>query len=76
MIDYREIIRLKSAGYSNPRLASSTGNCRSLVSEVWTRDMANNLSSPLPSSLTNEILKQVLYPEKKETTLLPSALIP
>ena len=69
MIDYREIIRLKSADYSNTSVASSAGNCRSLVSEVWTRAQKNNLSWPLPSTLTNEILKQVLYPEKADAIL-------
>ena len=44
MIDYREILRLKSADYSNTSVASSTVNCRSLVSEVWERDKKYNLS--------------------------------
>ena len=69
MIDYREIIRLKSADYSNTSVASSTGNCRSLVSEVWERAKKYNLSWPLPSTMTNEIIKQVLYPERINTTL-------
>lgn len=37
MVDYREIIRLKSADHSNTSVAASIGNCRSLVSEVWER---------------------------------------
>ena len=69
MIDYREIIRLKSADYSNTRVASSTGNCRSLISEVWERTKKQNLCWPLPCTLTNELLKQVLYPERKDTSL-------
>ncbi len=65
MIDYREIIRLKSADYSNTSVASSTGNCRSKVSEVWNRAKEHNLSWPLPNTLTNEVLKQILYPESQ-----------
>ena len=37
MGDYREIIRLKSAGYSNSSVASSTGSGRNTVAEVWKR---------------------------------------
>ena len=69
MIDYREIIRLKSADYSNTSVASSTGNCRSKVSEVWKRAKEHNLSWPLPSTMTNEVLKQVLYPEQQDSRL-------
>lgn len=69
MIDYREIIRLKSADYSNTSVASSTGNCRSKVSEVWKRAKEHNLSWPLPSTMTNEVLKQVLYPEQQASRL-------
>ena len=69
MIDYREIIRLKSADYSNTSVASSTGSCRSTVSEVWKRAKEHNLSWPLPSTMTNEVLKQVLYPEQQDSSL-------
>ncbi|MCR5604046.1 MAG: IS21 family transposase [Lachnospiraceae bacterium] len=69
MIDYREIIRLKSADYSNTKVASSTGNCRSTVSEVWARAKKYGFSWPLSSTLTNEMLKQLLYPERQDTTL-------
>ncbi|MCR5166521.1 MAG: IS21 family transposase [Oscillospiraceae bacterium] len=66
MIDYREIIRLKTAEHSNTSVASSTGNCRSLVADVWARAQKNNLFWPLPSTLTNEVLKQILYPERQD----------
>ena len=36
-VDYREIIRLKSAGYSNSSAASSTGSGWNKVAEVWMR---------------------------------------
>ena len=53
MIDYREIIRLKSAGYSNSSVASSTGSGRNKVAEVWKRAGEKNISWPIPGSLTN-----------------------
>lgn len=62
MIDYREIIRLKSVNCSNTSVASSTGNGQSKVSEAWKRVQEHSLSWPLPGTMTNEVLKQVLYP--------------
>jgi len=35
MIDYREIIRLKSADYSNTSVASSTGSSRNKIADIW-----------------------------------------
>ena len=69
MIDYREIIRLKSAGYSNSSVASSTGSGRNKVAEVWKRAGEKNISWPIPGSLTNEDLKLALYPELKDSSL-------
>ena len=56
MVDYREIIRLKSAGYSNSSAASCTGSGRNKVAEVWKRAGEKNISWPIPGSLTNEDL--------------------
>ena len=69
MVDYREIIRLKSAGYSNSSVASSTGSGRNKVAEVWKRAREKNISWPIPGSFTNEDLKLVLYPELKDSSL-------
>ena len=69
MVDYREIIRLKSAGYSNSSVASSTGSGRNKVAEVWKRAGEKNISWPIPGSLTNEDLKPALYPELKDSSL-------
>ena len=35
MENYREIIRLKSSGYSNASASSSYGSSRDTASEVW-----------------------------------------
>jgi DNA-binding NarL/FixJ family response regulator len=35
MVNYREIIRLKSQGYSNTSVATSTRSSRNTVAEVW-----------------------------------------
>ena len=69
MVDYREIIRLKSAGYSNTSVASSSGSGRNKVAEVWKRAKEKNISWPIPSTLTNEDLKLILYPELQDSSL-------
>ena len=69
MVDYREIIRLKSAGYSNTSVASSSGSGRNKVAEVWKRAKEKNISWPIPSTLTNEDLKMILYPELQDSSL-------
>lgn len=65
MVDYREIIRLKSMRphLSNTLVASSVGSSRNTVAEVWKRVQKRNLSWPIPEGLTNRDLERILYPE-------------
>ena len=60
MIDYREIIRLKSADYSNTSVASSTGSSRNKVADIWKKVQEKQLQWPIPESLSNEDLKTIL----------------
>ena len=66
MVDYREIIQLKSTKpeMSNTMIASSVGSSRNTVAEVWKRVQEKELSWPIPATLTNRDLEQILYPER------------
>lgn len=66
MVDYREIIRLKSMKphLSNTMVASSVGSSRNTIAEVWKHVQERDLSWPIPEGLTNRDLERVLYPER------------
>ena len=75
MVNYREIIRLKSSGYSNASTSSSCGSSRDKVSEVWMLANEHNLNHwPLVPDLTNPEIQTILYPNKTES--LANRLIP
>ena len=73
MIDYREIIRLKTADYSNTSVASSTGSSRNKVADIWKKVQEKQLQWPIPESLSNEDLRAILYPQEaaEQSRLLP-----
>lgn len=48
MVNYREIIRLKTLDYSNARVASSCGSSRNTVAEVWNLAKEKNLIASHP----------------------------
>ncbi len=62
MVNYREIIRLKSLGYSNVSVASSCGSSRNTIAEVWKLAQDKDLGWPIPGTLTNNEIGQLLYP--------------
>lgn len=62
MINYREILRLKSHGYSQRQIESSVGSSRSTIREVITLAEEKELEWPFPADLTNDELKKFLYP--------------
>lgn len=59
MIDYREIIRLKSAEYCNTSVAFSAGSSRNKVADIWKKAQEKQLQWPIPDALTNEDLKAI-----------------
>ncbi len=61
MVDYREILRLKSLGYTMKDIASSVHSSRNTVSEVLT--LAGNLHIcwPLDDDVTNASLEAIDY---------------
>lgn len=74
MIDYREIIRLKSDGRSNNQTAASCGSSRDTVAEVWQLAQTHHLKWPLNPDLSNPEIRQLLYPtrfEKEDIRLIP-----
>lgn len=64
MVNYREIIRLKSLDYSNSSVASSVGSSRNTVSEVWKLAQERDFGWPIPEKLTNHDLQEILYPQR------------
>lgn len=57
MIDYREIIRLKSLRFSNVAIANSLCCSRNTVSEVLKLAETHSLGWPIPDTLTNVNVK-------------------
>ena len=67
MVDYREILRLKSLGYTMKDIASSVHSSRNTVSEVLT--LAGNLHVcwPLDDDVTNASLEAMFYPGRNKS---------
>jgi transposase len=65
MINYREILRLQSLGYSQRNIASSVKASRNTVSEVLTNAKKLQILWPLDDSVTNAELEKLLYPERQ-----------
>lgn len=68
MVDYREILRLKSLKYSQRQIAASVHSSRNTISEVIKLADKNNLSWPLDDQLTNEKLYSLLYPDRNRSS--------
>ncbi|HZJ82729.1 MAG TPA: IS21 family transposase [Clostridia bacterium] len=64
MVNYREILRLRSLGYSQRQVAASVHSSRRTISEVYELADTNGLSWPLPSDITNTDVRDILYPER------------
>ena len=65
MTKYREILRLKSLGFSDRNIALSVPCSRNTVSKVVKRAAELDLSWPLPDSQTDAVLEQLFYPKSK-----------
>lgn len=63
MTDYREILRLKSLGFSERNIALSCPCSRNTVSKALKRAEELNISWPIPNEQTNEVLEGILYPK-------------
>lgn len=64
MTDYREILRLKSLGFSERNIALSCPCSRNTVSKVLKRSKELDISWPLLEEQTNATLEDMLYPKE------------
>ena len=65
MTKYREILRLKSLGFSERNIAQSAGVSRNTVSKVLNRADELNLKWPLDFGMTDNALGEIMFPKEK-----------
>lgn len=68
MTKYREILRLKSLGFSERSIAQSAGVSRNTVSKVLKRADELNLKWPLDFGMTDNALEEIMFPKEKTAT--------
>jgi transposase len=68
MVNYREILRLRSLDYTQRQVAVSVKCSRNTISEVYRLSDEKGLSWPLPSEWSNTDLQHLLYPGKTSGT--------
>ena len=66
MVDYREILRLRSLGNNITQIADAIHSSRHTVRDVERLADERSLSWPLETELTNQRLYELLYPERQE----------
>lgn len=64
MVNYREILRLRSLDYSQRQVAASVHSSRSTISEVYQLADKHGLTWPLSSDVSNMDVRNLLYPER------------
>lgn len=62
MVNYREILRLKSLGYSQRQIAASVHSSRHTIRDVLSLAANVGIEWPLDQEATNEALHETLYP--------------
>ena len=68
MTKYREILRLKSLGFSERNIAQSCGVSRNTVAKVLKKAAEINLSWPLDFDMTDSTLEELMFPKDKSAT--------
>ena len=68
MTNYREILRLKSLGFSERNIALSCSVSRNTVSRVVQAASKKNISWPLDFDMTDKVLEELLFPSGKTVT--------
>ena len=66
MVDYREILRLRSLGNNITQIANAIHSSRHTVREVEQLADEKGISWPVGKELSNERLRELLYPERLE----------
>jgi transposase len=64
MVKYREILRLRSLGYSHRQIAASVQNAKETVGNVFKLADEHNLAWPLDPEITDYALQTLFYPER------------
>ena len=62
MVNYREILRLRSLGRSYQQICVSVGSSKSTVQEVLNLAKVLSISWPVGEDTSNETLEALLYP--------------
>ena len=68
MTKYREILRLKSLGFSDRNIAQSCGVSRNTVRRVIDKAEEMKISWPLDFGMTDAALGELLFPTEKSVT--------
>ncbi|SFU70004.1 Homeodomain-like domain-containing protein, partial [Eubacterium pyruvativorans] len=68
MTKYREILRLKSLGFSDRNIARSCSVSRNTVRRVIDRADELSISWPLDFGMTDGALGELLFPSEKSAT--------
>ena len=68
MTKYREILRLKSLGFSERNIATSCGVSRNTVAKVTKRAEELQLKWPLDFDMTDNVLDNIMFPKDKSAT--------
>ena len=66
MVDYREILRLRSLEYKQTEIAQAVHSSRNTIREVEKLADAKGISWPLEEELTNQRLYELFYPDRLE----------
>lgn len=67
MTKYREILRLKSLGYSERNIALCYSVSRNTVAKVCARAKELGITWPLAPDQTDKVLSKILFPKEKTT---------
>ena len=68
MTKYREILRLRSLGFSERKIASSCGVSRNTVAKVTARADELHICWPLDFGMTDNALEAIMFPKEKSAT--------
>ncbi len=68
MTKYREILRLKSLGFSERNIAASCGVSRNTVAKVTKRADELHINWPLDFDMTDHALDELMFPKDKSAT--------
>jgi transposase len=64
MVNYREILRLRSLGYSQRQIAASVHSSRDTVGVVFKLSDEHEIAWPLEAAMTDTILQTLFYPNR------------